>query len=672
MAEPMAHRLAGRYEVRSLIGRGGMAEVHLGFDTRLSRVVAIKMLRRDLAQDSIFQARFRREAQSAASLNHPNIVAVYDTGEEIIEDAVGRSIAVPYIVMEYVEGHTVKDLISDGTAVPINEAVEIVSGVLSALDYSHANHLVHRDIKPGNIMLTSDGKIKVMDFGIARALTDSQATMTQTNAVVGTAQYLSPEQARGETVDARSDLYSTGVVLFELLTGRPPFKGDSAVAVAYQHVEQIPPTPSSILSDIPDSLDRVVLKALAKNREDRYPSAAAMLSDLQRVSRGLDVAAPPADSWATEVLPTSGMGGAQTAATTPMSAVAPRGGGQAMAATSTSLPPVAERADAAEEASKARKRRTVIIASVVAIALLLIAGSVWALTRRAAAPETVAVPTVVGLSQANAKAQIEAAGFVWELNPEKVASDSVEEGSVASTDPAGGTQAEKGSTVRVTISSGPDSVVLPDNLVGMTPEDARKAIEALGLKWELDSSKVASDTVAEGKVAQTNPSPGSKVKAGQTIRVYLSSGSDEVEVPDLDGMSQDQARSALKAVGLELGNVTSVDSEKDKDRIVAQDPVTGTKVKKGTTIGVSVSNGKTAQVEIPTVVGTSSEDAQAQLKALGLNVTVEEVAGNQPAGQVLSIEPGEGSKVEKNSTVKLKVSKGAPAGNNGNNGNKKN
>ena len=671
MAEPMAHRLAGRYEVRSLIGRGGMAEVHLGFDTRLSRVVAIKMLRRDLAQDSIFQARFRREAQSAASLNHPNIVAVYDTGEEIVEDAVGRSIAVPYIVMEYVEGHTVKDLISDGTAVPINEAVEIVSGVLSALDYSHANHLVHRDIKPGNIMLTSDGKIKVMDFGIARALTDSQATMTQTNAVVGTAQYLSPEQARGETVDARSDLYSTGVVLFELLTGRPPFKGDSAVAVAYQHVEQIPPTPSSILSDIPDSLDRVVLKALAKNREDRYPSAAAMLSDLQRVSRGLDVAAPPADSWATEVLPTSGMGGAQTAATTPMSAVAPRGGGQAMAATSTSLPPVAERADAAEEASKARKRRTVIIASVVAIALLLIAGSVWALTRRAAAPETVAVPTVVGLSQANAKAQIEAAGFVWELNSEKVASDSVEEGSVASTDPAGGTQAEKGSTVRVTISSGPDSVVLPDNLVGMTPEDARKAIEALGLKWELDSSKVASDTVAEGKVAQTNPSPGSKVKAGQTIRVYLSSGSDEVEVPDLSGMSQDQARSALKAVGLELGNVTSVDSEKDKDRIVAQDPATGTKVKKGTTIGVSVSNGKTAQVEIPTVVGTSSEDAQAQLKALGLNVTVEEVADNQPAGQVLSIEPGEGSKVEKNSTVKLKVSKGPQAGNNGNNGNKK-
>ena len=667
MAEPVAHRLAGRYEVRSLIGRGGMAEVHLGFDTRLSRVVAIKMLRRDLAQDSIFQARFRREAQSAASLNHPNIVAVYDTGEEIIEDTVGHSIPVPFIVMEYVEGHTVKDLISDGTAVPINEAVEIVSGVLAALEYSHANHLVHRDIKPGNIMLTSEGKIKVMDFGIARALTDSQATMTQTNAVVGTAQYLSPEQARGETVDARSDLYSTGVVLFELLTGRPPFKGDSAVAVAYQHVEQIPPTPSSILSDIPDSLDRVVLKSLAKNRDDRYPSAAAMLSDLQRVARGLDVAAPPADSWATEVLPAAGLAGAQMAATRPMSAVGTRMGVADVGATSTSLPPVPPEDDSEEDEARARKRRAAIIATVLVVALLLIGGSVWALTRGAAAPETVAVPNVVGLSQADAKTQIEAAGFTWELNPTKVASDTVEEGSVASTDPGAGTQAEKGATVRVTISSGPDSVTLPDNLVGLSPEDARKAVEALGLKWELDSNKVASDTIAEGKVAQTNPSPGSKVKAGQTIRAYLSSGSDQVEVPDLEGMSQDQARSALKAVGLELGNVTSVDSEKDKDRIVAQDPATGTKVKKGSTVGVSVSNGKTAQVVIPTVVGIGGDDAQAQLKALGLNVTVEEVNATEPAGQVLAVEPGEGSKVEKNSTVKLKVSKGPQAGNNNGN-----
>nr|WP_314770167.1 Stk1 family PASTA domain-containing Ser/Thr kinase [uncultured Actinomyces sp.] len=657
MAQPMAHRLAGRYEVRSLIGRGGMAEVHLGFDTRLSRVVAIKMLRRDLALDSIFQARFRREAQSAASLNHPNIVAVYDTGEEIVSDATNRSLAIPYIVMEYVEGHTVKELISDGTAVPINEAIEIVSGVLSALQYSHANHLVHRDIKPGNIMLTPEGKVKVMDFGIARALTDSQATMTQTNAVVGTAQYLSPEQARGETVDERSDLYSTGVVLFELLTGRPPFKGDSAVAVAYQHVEQIPPTPSSILSDIPDSLDRVVLKALAKNRDDRYRSAAEMLSDLQRVARGMDVGAPPADSWATEVLPSAGLVGARAAVPAATSTVSAPAAG--VSSTSTSLPAVSSDGDAASKAAAARKRRTAIIMTLVVIALLLIGGSVWALSRSAATPEAVSVPNVVGLSQADAKSQIEAAGLEWELNPEKVASDTVEKDAVASTDPAGGAQAEKGSTVRVTISSGPDSVTLPDNLVGMSPDEARQAVEALGLKWEVNSSKVASDTVAEGKVAQTNPSPGSKVKAGQTITAYLSSGSDQVEVPDLVGMSQDQARSALKAVGLELGNVTTVDSDKDKDRIVSQDPETGSKVKKGTTIAVSISTGKAAQVEIPTVVGISREDAEAQLKALGLTVTVEEVSGSQPSGQVTAVEPGEGSKVDKNSTVKLKVSKGS-------------
>jgi len=619
-----------------------MAEAPRGFDTRLSRVVAIKMLRRDLALDSIFQARFRREAQSAASLNHPNIVAVYDTGEEIVSDATNRSLAIPYIVME---------------AVPINEAIEIVSGVLSALQYSHANHLVHRDIKPGNIMLTPEGKVKVMDFGIARALTDSQATMTQTNAVVGTAQYLSPEQARGETVDERSDLYSTGVVLFELLTGRPPFKGDSAVAVAYQHVEQIPPTPSSILSDIPDSLDRVVLKALAKNRDDRYRSAAEMLSDLQRVARGMDVGAPPADSWATEVLPSAGLVGARAAVPAATSTVSAPAAG--VSSTSTSLPAVSSDGDAASKAAAARKRRTAIIMTLVVIALLLIGGSVWALSRSAATPEAVSVPNVVGLSQADAKSQIEAAGLEWELNPEKVASDTVEKDSVASTDPAGGAQAEKGSTVRVTISSGPDSVTLPDNLVGMSPDEARQAVEALGLKWEVNSSKVASDTVAEGKVAQTNPSPGSKVKAGQTITAYLSSGSDQVEVPDLVGMSQDQARSALKAVGLELGNVTTVDSDKDKDRIVSQDPETGSKVKKGTTIAVSISTGKAAQVEIPTVVGISREDAEAQLKALGLTVTVEEVSGSQPSGQVTAVEPGEGSKVDKNSTVKLKVSKGS-------------
>ncbi len=277
--------LAGRYQVGELIGRGGMAEVHIGHDNRLGRTVAIKILRSDLARDPSFLARFRREAQAAASLNHPAIVAVYDTGEDVHEDATGNAVHVPFIVMEYVEGHTVRDILRDGQAVPIDEAVEITAGVLAALEYSHHAGIVHRDIKPANVMITPTGAVKVMDFGIARAVADSAATMTQTQAVIGTAQYLSPEQARGETVDARSDLYSTGCLLYELLTGRPPFIGDSPVAVAYQHVREAPATPSAIAPDVPEVLDRITLKALAKDRTARYSSAAEFRADLENAVR---------------------------------------------------------------------------------------------------------------------------------------------------------------------------------------------------------------------------------------------------------------------------------------------------------------------------------------------------------------------------------------------------
>src|SRR4051794_34897453 len=294
--------LAGRYEVGELIGRGGMAEVHIGHDTRLGRTVAIKVLRSDLARDPSFQARFRREAQAAAALNHPAIVAVYDTGEDIVTEPTGAVSHVPFIVMEYVEGHTVRDILRDGHAVPIEEAVDIAAGVLSALEYSHHAGIVHRDIKPANVMLTPTGAVKVMDFGIARAVADSAATMTQTQAVIGTAQYLSPEQARGETVDARSDLYSTGCLLFELLTGRPPFTGDSPVAVAYQHVREAAPVPSTFASDVPDSLDRITLKALAKERDSRYSSAAEFRSDLEAAVRGGAVGAPAVGALAAAAL----------------------------------------------------------------------------------------------------------------------------------------------------------------------------------------------------------------------------------------------------------------------------------------------------------------------------------------------------------------------------------
>ncbi|WP_228554524.1 Stk1 family PASTA domain-containing Ser/Thr kinase [Catenulispora pinisilvae] len=274
-------RLGGRYELGSVLGRGGMAEVFMARDTRLGRTVAVKTLRADLSRDPTFQARFRREAQSAASLNHPAIVAIYDTGEDF-----EASVSVPYIVMEYADGSTLRDLLHSGRRLLPERALEITAGVLQALDYSHRNGIIHRDIKPANIMLTRAGTVKVMDFGIARAMADNGMTMTQTAAVIGTAQYLSPEQAKGETVDARSDLYSTGCLMYELLTGRPPFVGDSPVAVAYQHVREEPQPPSSYDPEVSPAIDAVVLKSLAKSADQRYQSATEMRADIERVLDG--------------------------------------------------------------------------------------------------------------------------------------------------------------------------------------------------------------------------------------------------------------------------------------------------------------------------------------------------------------------------------------------------
>jgi predicted Ser/Thr protein kinase len=284
MEEP--RRLGGRYELGSVLGRGGMAEVYLAHDTRLGRTVAVKTLRVDLARDPSFQARFRREAQSAASLNHPSIVAVYDTGEDYVD-----GVSVPYIVMEYVDGSTLRELLHSGRKLLPERAMEMTVGVLQALEYSHRAGIVHRDIKPANVMLTRTGQVKVMDFGIARAMGDSGMTMTQTAAVIGTAQYLSPEQAKGEQVDARSDLYSTGCLLYELLTVRPPFVGDSPVAVAYQHVREDPQPPSVYDPEVTPAMDAIVLKALTKDPDYRYQSADEMRADIEAALDGQPVGA---------------------------------------------------------------------------------------------------------------------------------------------------------------------------------------------------------------------------------------------------------------------------------------------------------------------------------------------------------------------------------------------
>lgn len=646
MVSSNPRRLADRYEVRSLIGRGGMAQVHLGFDTRLSRVVAIKILRSDLARDAIFQARFRREAQAAASLNHPNIVGVYDTGEEMVTGADGAIVGVPFIVMEYVEGHTVKELLADGTPVPIDEAVEITAGVLSALEYSHAAGLVHRDIKPGNIMLTDDGKVKVMDFGIARAIADSQATMTQTNVVVGTAQYLSPEQARGEKVDARSDLYSAGCVLFELLTGRPPFKGDSAVSVAYQHVSEVPPAPSSIAGDIPESLDRVVMKAMAKDPLQRYATAAEMRQEMIRAAQGLAVNAPATDSWTAVT----------TAMAPPLAATQVYSG--PTRSTSTTMAGIPGMEDVAELEQPPNKRRIWIIGLLILLALALVGGTLWAVLGDRMSgngePEMVNVPdALVGMSQTEARDAIETAGLVFSLG-DPVASKDVEKGLVASTNPASGTSVEKGSTVVVALSSGPDSVEIPA-MKGWDQERVRAELEGLGFTVG-DIKTVDNSDVDEGGLVKTDPAMGTTQPVGTTVHLSFSSG--KVEIPSLVGTDADDAAAQLSKLGLNVRIVSyGLSDEFDENQVVEMEPSGGSSVKTGSSVTLRVSEGRS--VTVPDVTGLSEARAAADIADAGLKTgkITREFSDTVDEGTVISQNPGAGS-ASFGTNVDLVISKG--------------
>src|SRR5690606_11674490 len=474
-----------------------MAEVHIGHDTRLGRTVAIKVLRSDLARDPSFLTRFRREAQSAAALNHPAVVAVYDTGEDVHQNAQGEDVHVPFIVMEYVEGHTVRDILTDGAAVPIEEAVEITVGVLSALEYSHHAGIMHRDIKPANVMITPTGAVKVMDFGIARAMADSAATMTQTHAVIGTAQYLPPEQARGEQVDTRSDLYSTGCMLFELLTGRPPFQGDSPVAVAYQHVGQEPQRPSEIATDVPEVLDRITLKALTKDRDQRYSTAAEFRHDLEAAMRGGQVTAPMVGAGAmmgaTQVAGQPAYGATQVMAPTP-NAWGPATAQQSPVTPGGGYPGPGTRTDQRQPEKKSRALMWwllgIALAAVAAIVIAMIVNG------QDDAADTVPVPTIAeNLTADEARQQIQAAGLTFEQAIDKE-SDLEEGRTTGQTDPAAGEEVAPSSTVTVYVAGAPGQVTLPA-LEGLSEADARAKLEELKLNVG-DSRTENSPDVAEG------------------------------------------------------------------------------------------------------------------------------------------------------------------------------
>lgn len=575
--------LAGRYEIGELIGRGGMAEVHVGYDSRLSRTVAIKLLRRDLAADPTFHARFRREAQSAAALNHPSIVAVYDTGEEKTTDALGRVSSLPWIVMEYVEGHTVRELLKDGTAVPIDEALEIMVGILGALEYAHNEGIVHRDIKPGNVMLTPTGQVKVMDFGIARALADQSATMTATNSVVGTAQYLSPEQARGEVVDARSDLYSAACVLFELLTGQPPFHGDSAVSVAYQHVREVPPTPSSIAGDIPDSLDRVALKGLAKDRSERYQDANQFRGDLLAVLHGGAVSAPATTTWLAAAAAAGAGAGAMSAGSPTAVMGPPTNTINAVSRTSTGTMPAAR---PLSDDSERGSRWWIWLLALLAVAA--VAGIALVFANRDGASTQVEVPSVEGMTQAEAADAVEAEGLVFNLGGQEP-SETVEADLATRSDPEAGQLVDGGSTVTVYFSSGRAEAEVP-SVENMPQDQAIETLTAAGLEVSRTTTEDAPGKARDVAI-RTSPAAGTPVREGDSVELFVASG--RVVLESLVGRTEADALAYLESLQLS-SRVERVNSNDWDTGLVAAQSDSGT-VDVKATITLTISLGPVAE-----------------------------------------------------------------------------
>lgn len=577
MMQPEPTLIGGRYELGELLGRGGMAEVRKGKDLRLGRSVAVKRLRTDLASDATFQARFRREAQSSASLNHPAIVSTYDTGEEMATD--GSGVAQPYIVMECVEGRTLRDILREGRKILPERALEITSGVLAALDYSHRAGIIHRDIKPGNVMLTPSGDVKVMDFGIARAISDASSTMTQTAAVVGTAQYLSPEQARGETVDSRSDVYSTGCLLYELLTGRPPFVGDSPVAVAYQHVREPASPPSDHDDQLDAEIDAIVMKSLAKRVEDRYQSAAAMRADIERYLAGHPIQAPavapvPAD---TQYVPS----------------VPPADATRTMAAGVGSSPPPGQ-----DRPSRSRAGWW-FLAGFLVVGLLLLGAYLLNDLLFDEAPQREPVPNLVGKTEEQARLEIVDAGFrvgrVRHDTSETVAADLVIE-----QDPNRDVFADPGTSIDFVVSLGKPDVEVP-SVVGSLRKDARAQLVALGLKVRFEEEDSDEDP---NQVLSTDPPAGTSVAEGTTVVVVHSDGPEKI--PDVRGLRQGQAERTLREAGFVPDVRTDAASTEPKGTVVDQIPLGGT-ADQNSTVTIFVSAYEEPVVPTETPVPTPTE-----------------------------------------------------------------
>ena len=648
MSSNMPTALAdGRYQLGQLIGRGGMAEVHVALDTRLGRTVAIKIMRADLANDDIFLARFRREAHAVAQMNNPNIVNIYDSGEETVTADNGDVEHLPYIVMEYVKGQTLRDIIKVNGALSQRDCEQVMLGVLNALDYSHRMGIIHRD---------------------------SAANMTQSQGVVGTAQYLSPEQARGETVDMRSDLYSAGCVLYEMLTGRPPFTGDSAVAIAYQHVSEVATPPSAVVPGLPKMWDSICAKAMAKDRQNRYATASEFKNDvLTYMNGGVPVAAAfnpltdlsnmKARRDAERDLPTAALGQPQqpTQAFNPVTGqfeqISPTNG--------TNAANVKSRAEQRAAAAKAKKRKRIIIGVVVALiaVIAIVVGVAFAMNgSHTSTEELVAIPEcTASTSKDGMDAKLKAAGLTM---VEKRDTDSTEpEGTCTRMSPKAGTKVVKGSKVQVWFSAGPQSISIPD-VSKRTQDEARNILKDAGFEVNSVVKTEDSDSVAKDLVTRTDPANGQSATKGSSITLWVSTGMTKVP-----GNLVGQAKDAVLQQYNDKFNFT-VESENSDSvpagSITRVEPGSGSSIEQGGTITIWVSAGK-KQATVPTIAaGTNYATAKLTLEAAGFTVQVSGPSDNNAV--VVSTNPAGGSQVDEGSTVTITTKAGASSNTNNSSG----
>ncbi|HEY9368917.1 Stk1 family PASTA domain-containing Ser/Thr kinase, partial [Streptomyces sp.] len=652
MEEP--RRLGGRYELGSVLGRGGMAEVYLAHDTRLGRTVAVKTLRADLARDPSFQARFRREAQSAASLNHPAIVAVYDTGEDYVDQ-----VSIPYIVMEYVDGSTLRELLHSGRKLLPERTLEMTVGILQALEYSHRAGIVHRDIKPANVMLTRTGQVKVMDFGIARAMGDSGMTMTQTAAVIGTAQYLSPEQAKGEQVDARSDLYSTGCLLYELLTVRPPFVGDSPVAVAYQHVREEPQPPSNFDPEITPEMDAIVLKALVKDPDYRYQSADEMRADIEACLDGQPVAATAAMGAAAYGAGGYGGYGSDDQPTTALRQADPAG-------QTSMLPPMNpddggygydDRPDRRRQKKSNSSTILLVVAGVLVLVGAILIGQY--LFSNDNGSNKIPVPQLVGKTLQEAKTNADNVGV--KIAEGGTARCDQPKGSICTQTPAAtsGAQMIKGETITVQVSEGSPLQEVPD-VTEKSRSSAEEQLEKKGFKVEVKEEESDEDP---GTVIRQDPTGGSQAEKNSKVTIFVSKQK-QSQLPNVVGRDVNQAVQQLSALGFTNVAQQQVDSPQAAGIVVEQTPKGDSKQPKDVQITLKVSKGPAQQLTIPgDIQGKKLKDVKKQLEDMGLVVQLAPGSSDKDNATVMNSNPAPGQPVTPGQTVALFAVGGDDGGN---------